>query len=46
MHDLNPKFEAISYSDQIKYITRTLGYKSPIITQSMFIFKVMRNLIK
>ena len=40
MHDLNPKFEAISYSEQVKHITKMLGYNNPIITQSMYTFKV------
>jgi phytanoyl-CoA hydroxylase len=39
MHDLNPKFKEFSYSNEVKYITKTLGYSSPIIVQSMYIFK-------
>jgi len=42
LHDLNPKFKKFSYSDEIKYITKSLGYISPIVAQSMYIFKNAR----
>ena len=39
LHDLNKKFERLSYSTEITYICNMLGLKSPIIVQSMYIFK-------
>jgi phytanoyl-CoA hydroxylase len=39
IHDLNKKFSDFSYSKEIKYICQELGYKRPMIPQSMYIFK-------
>jgi phytanoyl-CoA hydroxylase len=39
LHDLNKKFERFSYSREMKYICKMVGYKSPIIVQSMYILK-------
>jgi phytanoyl-CoA hydroxylase len=39
LHDLNDKFKSFSYSNEMKYITKSLGYISPIIVQSMYILK-------
>lgn len=39
LHDINPKFKEFSYSDEVKDIVRKLGYISPILVQSMYIFK-------
>jgi phytanoyl-CoA hydroxylase len=39
LHDLNPFFKNLSYSPLIKDIIKHLGYKKPIIVQSMYIFK-------
>ena len=39
MHDLNPKFKSFSYSPEIKYLARMMGYIAPIIVQSMYILK-------
>ena len=43
MHDLNDKFEQFSYSKEVNFICHMLGFQSPIIVQSMYIFK--NNLI-
>ena len=39
MHDLNLKFEQFSYSKEVSFICHMLGFHSPIIVQSMYIFK-------
>lgn len=39
MHDLNDKFKRFSYSNEMKYIAKAVGYQNPIVMQSMFIFK-------
>jgi phytanoyl-CoA hydroxylase len=39
MQDLNPKFKSFSYSKEMKYIAKMMGYLSPILVQSMYIFK-------
>lgn len=39
LHDVNPKFKAFSYSKEMKYIAKMMGYISPILVQSMYIFK-------
>jgi phytanoyl-CoA hydroxylase len=42
MHDVNAKFHKFSYSPEIKYISKALGYVNPIIVQSMYICKSAR----
>jgi phytanoyl-CoA hydroxylase len=42
MHDINPKFVNFSYSNEMKYIANSIGYKKPILVQSMYIFKNAR----
>jgi phytanoyl-CoA hydroxylase len=42
MHDINPKFINFSYSKEMKYLTNSVGYKKPMLVQSMYIFKNAR----
>jgi hypothetical protein len=42
LHDLNDKFIRFSYSKEVQYIARKLGYIKPIVPQSMYIFKNAR----
>ena len=42
MHDINSKFIKFSYSNEMKYIVSSIGYKKPILVQSMYIFKNAR----
>ena len=42
LHDLNPKFEAVSYEGRIGSICSELGLEKPLLTQSMYIFKQAR----
>lgn len=39
MHDLDPIFHAWSYSEKVKALSRSLGFKRPLPAQSMYIFK-------
>jgi len=40
LHDLDPVFNAFSYTNTVKYLAfKVLGYKAPYIVQSMYIFK-------
>lgn len=39
LHYLNPVFREISFSDKVKNVFSTVGYKKPAIVQSMYIFK-------
>ena len=39
---MNPKFKSFSYSNEMKYIAKMMGYTSPILAQSMYIFKNQR----
>ena len=41
LHDLRPAFQAISYSDSVVDVLRSLGYEKPHGTQAMYIFKVI-----
>jgi phytanoyl-CoA hydroxylase len=38
-HDLDPTFEAFSYARPIAAVAESLGYQSPLLLQSMMIFK-------
>jgi phytanoyl-CoA hydroxylase len=42
MHDLDPVFEAFSYTPALAEITRRLGVRDPGVLQSMYIFKPPR----
>ncbi len=42
MHDLDPVFDAFSRTPQLKAVVDRLGYKEPVILQSMYIFKPPR----
>lgn len=42
MHDLDPVFEAFSYTPSLAEIVRRLGVREPAILQSMYIFKPPR----
>jgi len=39
MHDVNKTFEKFSYSKEMKYIAKMLGFQKPMLVQSMYIFK-------
>lgn len=39
LHDLDPVFREFSYQKKIKNIFLSLGYKRPVLLQSMYIFK-------
>ncbi len=39
MHDLDPFYEKFCYSNLFKYILKSIGYKSPKLVQTMYIFK-------
>lgn len=40
LHELDPVFKSFSCSDKVSGLLLSLGYKKPIIIQSMYIFKV------
>lgn len=42
IHDANEKFSEFSYSNEIKHILKSFGYKKPSIVQSMYILKNKR----
>ena len=45
MHDLDPVFEALSYSRVIRTLLfKMMNFTSPLIVQSMYIFKVSQSL--
>jgi phytanoyl-CoA hydroxylase len=39
LHVLNPVFQKYSFSDKVKSLVAALGYKDPVLPQSMYIFK-------
>lgn len=39
LHALNPAFRSVTFSDKVKDVYKSLGYISPIVCQSMYIFK-------
>eukprot|EP01041_Mallomonas_annulata_P010896 gene10896-22747_t len=39
LHELDPKFEAVTYESKVGQICRDLGLKVPLPVQSMYIFK-------
>jgi phytanoyl-CoA hydroxylase len=39
LHFLDPVFTEYSQSDKVKKLVRSLGYKDPVLPQSMYIFK-------
>ena len=39
LHFLDPVFQKYSFSDKVKNLVAALGYKDPILPQSMYIFK-------
>lgn len=40
LHEIDPVFKKFSHSDKISGLLLSLGYKRPVIIQSMYIFKV------
>lgn len=45
LHELDPVFKGFSYSEKVSSLFSSLGYKRPIIIQSMYIFKVLHLLV-
>lgn len=39
LHALNPTFKEVTYSDNVKNLAKSVGFKKPIVCQSMYIFK-------
>lgn len=39
LHDLDPVFEKFSRADALKSLVKSLGYRRPLLVQSMYIFK-------
>ncbi|OQR84938.1 phytanoyl-CoA dioxygenase domain-containing protein [Achlya hypogyna] len=39
LHSLDPAFKEVSFSSNVKGILKALGYKAPVVPQSMYIFK-------
>lgn len=39
LHALNPVFKEVTFGENVKQVFRSLGYKKPIVCQSMYIFK-------
>lgn len=39
LHMKNELFKKITFSDKVKELVRQIGYKKPVVPQSMFIFK-------
>lgn len=39
LHALNPLFKEVTFSDNVKNAVTSLGYKKPVVCQSMYIFK-------
>lgn len=39
LHALNPEFKEVTFSDKVKSVFKSVGYKKPIVCQSMYIFK-------
>src|ERR1044072_5495572 len=42
LHDLDPVFERFSRTPELKSLVGSLGYRSPLLVQSMYIFKQPR----
>jgi phytanoyl-CoA hydroxylase len=42
MHDLDPVFDAFSRTPELAAVARSIGFKDPVILQSMYIFKPPR----
>lgn len=40
LHEIEPAFKKFSSSEKTSSLMRSLGYKRPVIMQSMYIFKV------
>lgn len=39
LHALNPVFKNVTFDDKVKEIFKSLNFKTPIVCQSMYIFK-------
>lgn len=39
LHALNPKFKAVTFSNKIKNLCKSLEIENPVVAQSMYIFK-------
>ncbi len=39
LHDLDPTFEQFSYAKELAELAASLGYRQPLLAQSMYIFK-------
>ncbi len=46
MHDLDPVFRAYARCPRFNALLRSLGYKRPLLIQSMYIFKVGRGSLR
>jgi phytanoyl-CoA hydroxylase len=42
MHDLDPDFDAFSRTAKLAAVVESLGYKDPVLLQSMYVFKPPR----
>jgi hypothetical protein len=45
LHEIDPVFKKISCSEKVSSLMFSLGYKRPVIIQSMYIFKVSHFLL-
>lgn len=41
LHELDPVFKKFTSSEKISGLFSSLGYKRPVVMQSMYIFKVL-----
>lgn len=39
LHALNPSFKEVTFDDNVKQVFKSIGYKKPVVCQSMYIFK-------
>ncbi|PPR95332.1 hypothetical protein GOBAR_AA25336 [Gossypium barbadense] len=44
LHEIDPVFKEFSCSEKVSSLLFSLGYKKPVIIQSMYIFKILRDL--
>lgn len=41
LHELDPLYKEFTYSSKVSSLILSLGYRRPVIMQSMYIFKVL-----
>ena len=41
LHELDPLYKDFTYSSKFSSLASSLGYKRPVVMQSMYIFKVL-----